>query len=111
MPKYNERVVTTSVDTTHYEYAHRVELLHPLNGAPKVVFHTSRVEVDSEGNEEQKEYIRTLQETYVSNEVFDVIHPSTGEVVGQADYDTLLGLIYSLFFHTAAKEDSDVNVV
>jgi hypothetical protein len=42
--------------------------------------------------------------------VFDVIHPDTGEVVGQADYDTLLGLIYSLFFHTAAKEDSDVVV-
>ena len=111
MPKYNERTVTTSVDTTHYEYAHRVELLNPLNGAPKVVFHTSWVGVDSEGNEEQKEYSRTLQETYTGNEVYDVIHPDTGEVVGAADYDTVLAMIYSLFFHAAAKEDADVLVI
>ena len=110
MPKYNEsRVRDVEVYST-YEYAHRVELLNPLNGVPKVIFHTSWVEVDSEGNEEQKEYKRTLQETYLSNEVFDVIHPDTGEVVGQADYNTLLGLVYSLFFHTAAKEDADVLV-
>lgn len=105
MPKYNQRTVTTSVETTRYEYAHRVELLHPLGGTPKVVFHTSWVEVDSEGNEELKEYSRTLQETYTGNEVFSVIHPNTGEVVGAADYDTVLAMLYSLFFHAAAKED------
>lgn len=105
MPKYNESRITDTTDHTHYEYAHRVELNNPLGGAPQVVFHTSWVKVDNEtGVEEQGESKRILQETYVGNEVFDVVD-ADGNVVGQSDYDTLFASIYSLFFHVAGKKD------
>jgi len=56
----------------------------------------------------QKDFHRTLQETYAGNETFDVVD-TEGNVLGQTDYNTLLASLYSLFFHVAAKEDSDGN--
>ena len=107
MPKYNERRITDRTVYTEYEYAHRVELNNPLGGVPQVLFHTSWVEVDTKtGEETQKDFHRTLQETYAGNETFDVVD-TEGNVLGQTDYNTLLASLYSLFFHVAAKEDSD----
>jgi len=105
MPKYNESRTTDTVDVSRYEYAHRVELNNPLGGMPQLVFRTSWVDVDNEtGEEKQGEFYRSLSDTYVPNEVFGVVDQD-GNVVGQADYATLFGLLYSLFFHLAAKED------
>ena len=107
MPKYNESRITDTTDHTHYEYAHRVELNNPLNGAPQLVFRTSWVDKNNEtGEEAQGEFYRALQETYQGNEVFAVIDLD-GNVVGQADYNTFLAMTYSLFFHVASKEDSN----
>jgi len=106
MPKYNESRTTDTVDVTRYEYAHRVELSNPLGGMPQLVFRTSWVDVDNEtGEETQGEFHRSLAEVYAANEVFDVVD-ADGAVVGQADYNTVFGLLYSLFFHLAAKEDN-----
>ncbi len=95
MPKYNESRKTDIKVLSRYEYAHRVELNNPLNGVPQVLFRTSWVDTDIRGRETQGEFYRTLQETY------------EGNVLGQSDYNTFLASAYSLFFHVAAKEDSD----
>lgn len=105
MPKYNERRTTDTVDVSRYEYGHRMELNNPLGGTPQLVFRTSWVDVDNEtGTEEQGEFYRSLSDTYAPDEVFDVVDQD-GNVVGQANYQTLYGLLYSLFFHIASKED------
>jgi len=107
MPLYNEESITDTIDKTRYERAHRVEIHNPLNGMPSLVMHTSWVEQDNvSGEEKQKEYFRVLKDSYVPNEAFDVLD-TDGNVVGQADYQTLMGMMYGLFFHLAAKEDSD----
>lgn len=108
MPKYNESRKTDIKVLSRYEYAHRVELNNPLNGVPQVLFRTSWVDTDIRGRETQGEFYRTLQETYAGNEVFDIID-TEGNVLGQSDYNTFLASAYSLFFHVAAKEDSDGN--
>ena len=106
MPLYNERSITDTIDKTHYERAHRIEIHNPLNGVPKLVMRTSWVEKDNEtGVETQQESYRVLEDLYVPDEVFDVLD-SDGNVVGQADHATLMGMLYGLFFHVAAKEDS-----
>jgi hypothetical protein len=106
MPLYNEQKVTDKVDKTRWEYAHRVELHNPINGTPTVVFHTANAELDNQtGVVTGLPFKRKLLEAYKGNEVFDVVDLQ-GNVVGQADYDTLFALIYSLFFHVAAKEDN-----
>lgn len=106
MPLYNERKVTDTVDKTQWEYAHRVELNNPLNGTSTVVFHTAIAELDNEtGALTGLPFNRKLLEAYKGNEVFDVVDLQ-GNVAGQADYDTLFALMYSLFFHVAAKEDA-----
>ena len=105
MPKYNETTTVDTTDVTRYEYAHRVELSNPLGGMPSLTFRTSWVEQDNEtGVETQKEFYRSLSDTYAPNEVFDVMD-ADGNVVGQTSYETLFGSLYSLFFHLAAKED------
>ena len=106
MPLYNERAVTNKVDKTQWEYAHRVELNNPLNGTPTVVFYTANAELDnSTGVVTGLPFNRKLIESYQGNEAFDVID-AQGNVVEQSDYDTLFSLLYSLFFHVAAKEDA-----
>lgn len=106
MPKYNETRTTDTVDVSRYEYAHRAELSNPLNGMPQLAFRTSWVDVNNETGEERSgESYRTLTDTYAPNEVFDVVDQE-GNVVGQADYQTLFGLLYSLFFHLADKADA-----
>ena len=106
MPEYNERHITDSVDLTRYERAHKVEVYNPLNAAPSIAYRTSWIERDNEtGVEVSKELYRTLTASYDSNETFD-LYDAAGNVVGQADYDTLMGVLYGLFFHLATKEDA-----
>lgn len=107
MPLYNKQVITDTIDKTRYERAHRIEVHNPLNGLPSLVMRTSWVERDNATREEvQKESFRTLLDTYRPNEVFDILDLQ-GNVVGQSDYDTLMGILYGLFFHLAAKEDAN----
>ena len=104
---YNEKSVKGMIDKTRYERAHRLELHNPLGRLPQVIFRTSWVERDNvTGEERQLDMLRTLSETYDPNELFDIIDEE-GQVVGQADYRTVFGLLYSLFFHVAAKEDGN----
>ena len=106
MPTYNERHITDTVDLTRYERAHKVEVFNPLNAAPSIAYRTSWVEKDNEtGKEVQQELYRTIAANYSANEMFD-LYDAEGNVVGQADYDTLMGVLYGLFFHLATKEDA-----
>lgn len=103
MPLYNEETITESKSKTRYEYAYNIELQNHLGKPPKVVFKTGTAERNNDtGEETLLSFKRTLEEVYSGNEVFDVVDLD-GNVVGQADYDTLFGLLYSLFFHVAAK--------
>lgn len=103
---YNAQNVTDTIDKTLYERAHRVELHNPLNKLPFIEFYTSWVEKDNEtGEETQKEMKRTLREHYNPAEAFNVMD-ADGNVIGQATYEQLFGLLYGLFFYVAAKEDS-----
>ena len=106
MPLYNERSIKDTIDKTQYERAHRIELLNPLNGVPKMVMRTSWVERDNEtGVETQQASYRILEDLYAPDEAFDVVDAG-GNVVGQATHATLMGILYGLFFHMAAKEDT-----
>ena len=106
MPLYNEEQITDTIDKTRWEYAHKVILSHPIGGVPSVNFQTSTAERDNETGEERLiETKRVITEQYAGNEVFDVVDLQ-GNVVGQADYDTTFALLYSLFFHVAAKTDA-----
>lgn len=105
MPLYNEENITEQVSKTRWEFAHRVELTNTPGKAPSVVFKTSTAERDNTSGEERLlEFRRALVETYTGNETFNIVDRE-GNVLGQADYDTLFAMLYSLFFHVAAKVD------
>lgn len=107
MPKYNESTVTETSSKTLYEYAYGIDIHNPLNKTPVISFKTAMVERDNEtGEEVLLEMKRRLSETYTGNEAFNLVHPSTGDIVGQMDYDTIFLAMYSLFFHVASKEDA-----
>ena len=98
---YNEQLITEAVNKTRYERAHRLEVTYPLNGTPQLVFHTSWVERDeATGEEKQLEFSRSVGDTYSADEGFPLF---TG---GTATHEDLMGLLYSLFFHTMSKEDA-----
>jgi hypothetical protein len=106
MPLYNQKSIVDTISKTRYERAHRIEIHNPLNGVPRIVMRTSWVERDDNtGTEEQQESYRVLEDVYVPSEVFDVMD-TNGDVVGQASHEALMGVLYGLFFHLAAKEDS-----
>ena len=109
MPLYNEETITETTSKTRYEYAYNIEVQNFIDSVPKVVFKTAQAERDNEtGKEDLLEYLRTLEETYDGNEIFDLLNPTNGSVVGTMDYDTLFAAMYSLFFHVATKVDSNV---
>lgn len=106
MPKYNPKTKTVNETVVSYEYAHRVVIQNDLGRPPVLQFHTSDV-LEHEGTEGYLQFKRVLVEPYVTNETFNVIDRD-GNVIGQADYDTVFGLMYSLFFHVAQKTDGGV---
>lgn len=97
---YNER----TTERSFFERAYKVEIDNELDTAPKLKFLTEEIMV-TDGREQVTKKLRSVEDVYTGNETFDIYDPTTGEVIGQSDYDTVFVQMYSLFFHVATKND------
>lgn len=103
MASYNESTVSGSIWTR----ANNVTLLNPYGGLPTAIFHEENVVALSEGRH-VAQAVGTCSDAFTaesSEETFQLVHPSTGEVIGTARYRDVYVLLSSLYLHVAKKRD------
>lgn len=108
MPLYKEQTTTETIETKTYVRSYKVEIENPLGGLPSIVYQEEKVLRRDDGDFSQGR-ISDIKETLSDSnqeEVFDLIDPESGEVVGQGTYNQLRVLVYSLYFHLATKRDN-----
>lgn len=106
MPKY--RAENQTLET--YVRASRVIIENPLPhiANPHIHYTEALVSVDAAGNERIMDTVGAVVESFKpenQDTVFDLIHPVTGDVIGQSSYTDLQVLIYSLYFYLANERD------
>lgn len=97
----------TTVTGASWVRANSVTVHNPLGGTGAIRFNEERVIVL--GDRKIFEPIGSVQERLTEDKrskVFDLKHPETLEVVGQATYEQVYLLLHSLYLHLAAERDA-----
>ena len=100
----------TTVAGTSWVRSNFVTVHNPLGGTGTIRFNEERVIVL--GDRSISEPAGSVQERLTEDKrskVFDLKHPETLEVVGQATYEQVYLLLHSLYLHLAAERDASVD--
>jgi len=92
--------------------ANQITISNPLptsGGVPSIQFQEMLVGEDTTTGEmkeiEKEGYCSEALTADNISESFDLIHPVTGDVIGQSTYQDLQVLLFSIYFHVAEKRD------
>ena len=108
MPLYNEHTSTTTITTTTFDRANKVDIDNPLNGTPSIRFREETVQ-RRDGNDTVLGPKGFLEESLTeanSTEEYNLIDPATGDILGVTTYHNLFLQLYSLYFHLGTKRDN-----
>ncbi len=106
MPNYRESQVSGSIWTR----ANKAILDNPFGGVPGVTFLEEQVVGLPDGKSIAQSSSACSEQFSTANATtpFDLIHPVTGAVIGQATYQQVYVMMASLYTHVAAKRDAEV---
>lgn len=96
----------TTVTGSSWVRANSVTVHNPLGGTGAIRFNEERVIVLEDKT--ISEPVGSVQDRLTEDKrskVFDLKHPETLEVVGQATYEQVYLLLHSLYLHLAAERD------
>lgn len=106
MPDYNEsQIAGTAWQRTGYI---AINNPRPTEGVPSITFMEEQV-IPLGGGQEHTRPLGGLVETFAPEnygETFDLLHPETGEAVGQATYMEVYVMLASAYRHVANKRDA-----
>lgn len=107
MAKYKEEIITETITTREYTRAYKVDFRNPLSNNFMVVFAEERVREINGGDPESIGNVGFLEEAATNlKERFDLLNPLDDTTIGSMTYEEVYAVIYSLYFHCAAKRDS-----
>ena len=96
----------TTVAGASWVRANSVTVHNPLGGTGTIRFNEERVIVlEDRTISEPVGYVQESLTADKRSKVFDLKHPDTLEVVGQATYEQVYLLLHSLYIHLAAERD------
>jgi hypothetical protein len=104
---YQEEVIEKIIQERRHTRAYSIIVSNPLGGVPSIQYYEERI-VTTDGVPKSDGFTGILSEPLTPesfNEVFNVLNED-GEVVGIASYGEVQALLYSLYFHLAAKRDA-----
>lgn len=103
MASYKESTVSGSIWTR----ANNVTLLNPYGELPTAIFQEENVVALSDGKyvSQSAGSCTDVFTPESSSETFNLLHPSTGDIIGTAAYQDVYVLLSSLYLHVANKRD------
>lgn len=102
----------TNISGESWIRSNRVVLENPIQGVPAATYMVERAINVGEGDTITRP-MDSIVEPFITsgddanlNETFDLLHPETGVVIGQASYLDYYIMVHSHFYHVAAKRDA-----
>ena len=116
MPLYRSDQEVINKTVQKHVRASNISFYNPLGGTPYVGISEEMVNiVDSDASVVNDDpFMRTLPGISMAmtpenaTTPFNLLDPTTGNVIGSATYEQVFGTIYSLYFHLAGLRDSDM---
>lgn len=88
--------------------ANSLTVVNPLNAAATAIFSEETVVALTDGKHIVQP-VGSCSDTFspaTATEVLNLVHPTTGEVIGTATYQDVYVMLASLYLHVAAKRDA-----
>lgn len=105
---YDEEDETITRTLKRYTRAKQVVIDNTLNQPPRLQFIEERVQREN-GLDVSLGNVSNLHEKLTPENAatqFNLINPTTGDVIGTAQYQDLQVMLYSLYFHLATERDN-----
>jgi hypothetical protein len=104
MSNYREEEISTTMKK--WRRAYYIGITNDYNTIPIITFHEEDVIEFPVGKLMRTGMSQVYEKCTDPSEVFDTINPYTGEKVGEASYQDLQLMIYSMYLHLAKKRDN-----